>query len=79
MSLVEHAQRELKLAGLFSPDSDYEGEIGLAVMELIRVFAKQGHSGFSAYKTLQIFQVVAKQKNLMPVGITEDEWMKIDE
>ena len=48
MNLIQHAQLELKLAGLFNKDSDYGGEIGKAVLELVNVFEKQGHSGFSA-------------------------------
>lgn len=36
-----HSRRELKKAGLFDKDSDYNAVIGNAVMELIVVFAKQ--------------------------------------
>ena len=46
--LVAHAQRELTLAGLFDEDSDYGGMLGEAALDLIRLFASQGHSGFSA-------------------------------
>lgn len=46
--LCQHAKRELQLAGLFDQDSDYEGMLGTAVYEIIKVFAQQGHSGASA-------------------------------
>ena len=43
MSTTSHAKFELELAGFFDEDSDYGGAIGEAVMELMEVFAKQGH------------------------------------
>ena len=76
MSLVEHAKRELELAGLFDKDSDYGGMLGEAVMELVEVFEKQGHSGYSAALVRNIFSRVADYKVLTPIGTTEDEWYK---
>ena len=78
-NLVKHAENELKLAGLFDKDSDYEGMLGDAVLELVKVFAKQGHSGFSANMTLQLFNEVANFKNLTPIGKDKDEWMDVSE
>ena len=75
MSLVKHAEYELKLAGLFDKDSDYDGMLGEAVLELVKVFAKQGHSGFSAHQTLKIFNEVANFKPLTPIGKSKDEWV----
>lgn len=74
MSLVEHANTELKLAGLLDKDSDYNGMIGESVLELMKKFAAQGHSGFSAHLTLDIFTKLANFKNLTPIGTTKDEW-----
>ena len=37
-NITEHARRELEIAGLFDKDSDYNGNIGTAVMELMEVF-----------------------------------------
>ena len=47
-NLVEHAKTELKAAGLLDKDSDYDGMLGEAALELVEVFDKQGHSGLSA-------------------------------
>lgn len=77
MSLVEHAKYELELAGLFDKDSDYDGMLGEAVLELVKVFAKQGHSGFSAHTVLELFNTVASYKPLSPIGVSEDEWMDV--
>jgi hypothetical protein len=79
MSLVEHARNELQAAGVFNKDSDYDGMLGNAVMELVEVFAKQGHSGFSAETTLQLFDEVARFRNLTPITNNPDEWEKRDE
>ena len=76
-NLVEHAEKELKLAGLFDKDSDYDGMLGKAVLELVKVFSKQGHSGFSAQQTIKIFNIVASYKPLSPIGTTKDEWMDV--
>lgn len=76
-NLVKHAEYELKLSGLLDKDSDYDGMLGKAVLELVRVFAKQRHSGFSASATLAIFEKVASYKPLTPIGKLEDEWMNI--
>lgn len=78
-NLVKHAQRELELAGMFDKDSDYEGMLGDAVMQLVKVFAKQGHSGFSAQQTLYIFSEVANFKNITDIGKSADEWMNVTE
>src|ERR1051325_7595598 len=67
MGLVEHAERELREAGLFDKDSDYEGMLGEGVMELVRVFAAQGHSGFSAQCTIDLFRRVASYQVLTPL------------
>lgn len=75
--LVAHAERELRLAGLFDKDSDYEGILGQAVLELVKVFASQGHSGFSAGQTIRLFEQLASYRALTPVTSDPSEWMKI--
>ncbi len=77
--LVAHADYELKLAEIDQEDADYGGMLYRAVMELIKVFAKQGHNGFSAMRTLQLFNQVAFYKNLFPLGKTKDEWIDVSE
>ena len=77
--LVAHAKRELELAGMLNsenlePDpedptgmfNDYNNMMGEAVLELVRVFSSQGHSGFSAGLTAQMFNEVANYKTLSP-------------
>lgn len=75
----DYAQRELELAGLFSEDSDYGGMIGEAVMELVEVFVKQGHSGFSAGMTLHLFRKVASFEPITPLTFEPEEWNHVHE
>lgn len=72
--LVQHAERELRLAGLFDKDADYGGELGKSVLELCDVFSKQGHSGFSAECALDLFSRLASWGNLSPLTSEPGEW-----
>lgn len=79
MSLVEHAETELKIAGLFDGDSDYEGMLGESVLELVKVFAGQGHSGYSAMMTVDLLSRLLKYEPLGPLTDNPSEWNHIDE
>lgn len=76
-NLVDHAKDELQLAGLFDKDSDYDGMLGKAVLELAKCFSNQGHSGFSANMTLDIFDKLMKYKPLSPITDNPKEWQKV--
>lgn len=78
--LINHAKRELELINAFSEKGDfYGGETGKAVMELIEMFSKQGHSGGSAPTVISLFSKLANFKPLTPVQGTDDEWNEIGE
>lgn len=68
MTLVEYAERELREAGLMDKDSDYAGMLGEGVLALVKVFAEQGHSGFSAHMAIKAFSRVAAFKPLNPIN-----------
>lgn len=78
-TLKKHAERELKLAGFYNKDSNYGGMIPEAVMELMEVFAKQGHSGGSAPIVANLFKKLAMYENLTPLTGNDDEWNDISE
>ena len=78
-NLTSHAETELRRAGLFSKDSDYEGMLGKAVLELMKVFAKQGHSGFSAHLTLDLFKRLGSYQTLTPITNDPTEWMNVSD
>lgn len=74
-AIVTHARSELKRAGLFDSDSDYDGRLGVAVMELVHVFARQRHSGYSAGAVLSLFNTVGKQEALSSLTNDPKEWI----
>jgi len=76
-NLIDHAQAELKRAGLGDADADYGGMLEDAVMELITTFSQQGHSGFSAAVTLDIFNRLANFKPLGDITNDPNEWMEV--
>lgn len=73
------AQDELQRAGLFDKNSDYEGMLGEAIMELVKSFSRQGHSGMSAAMTSEIFNRLASWKSLTSLTDDPDEWMELEE
>lgn len=79
MTLVEHAQYELKRAGLLDEDSDYDGMIGKAALEIVEVFSKQGHSGTSAFVTIDIVTRLMKYEPLSDITSDPSEWVDVAE
>lgn len=77
--LVEHAERELKLAGIDKSDSDYGGMLYRAVLELVRTFSKQQHSGTSAELTVNILTQLLNFEVLTPVTDDPAEWKSVSE
>lgn len=80
-NLELHARRELKAAG-YDPDDKEEGPnkwIQENVIELLRVFSKQGHSGSSAPYCVDLFQKLASFEPLVPLQGTDDEWNEVSD
>ena len=77
MNLLDHAKRELEMSGAFDKDSDYDGAIGKAVLELIEVFSKQEHSGYSAGIVRTIFNKLANYEPLMDITGKDEEWVEV--
>ena len=77
--MLEKAKLELQLAGWFDEDSDYEGEVGHAVMELMEVFTKQGHSGYSAPLVAGLFKKLVDYEPLTGITGKDEEWGDVSE
>ena len=75
-NLLKHAKRELQFAGydLNQEEEDPNKWMVGDVLELLTVFAKQGHSGFSAPYCIKYFKKLAKFEPLTPLQGTDDEW-----
>ena len=78
-NLINHAKLELEMAGLFDKDSDYNGALGGAVIELVEVFSKQGHSGMSASLVTNLFNKVARFEPIKPITCEDKEWVEVGE
>lgn len=76
-ALVVHAESELRRAGLFDPNSDYNGDIGYSVLHLVKEFARQGHSGASAAMTSTLFNELVHFNAIAPLTDNPDEWMEV--
>lgn len=80
-NLELHALRELKAAGytpLAQPQEDGPNKwIQESIIDLIRVFSKQGHSGFSAPYCIEMFSKLAKFEPLVPLKGDDDEWVDV--
>jgi len=81
-NLTAHAKKELELAGMFDKEVDGSEAAGSwnnlcadAVVELITAFAKQGHSGFSASMTRELFNKLSNFEVLTELTDDPDEWM----
>lgn len=73
-SLLQHAKSELRRAGLFEPDADYDGDVAVQVMALMETFCAYGHSGGSAEETVDLFKLLVQGLPLTPLTGEDDEW-----
>jgi hypothetical protein len=79
MELVEFAEREIRLAGIFDADSDYGGMLRPAILKVIEAFSEQGHSGYSAEISIAIISKLLRFENLTPITDAEDNWVNVSE
>lgn len=66
-NLVNWAKNELELAGWFDKNSDYDGELGHAILGIVEQFANQGHSGSSAAISSAVLNKLLNYEPLTPV------------
>ncbi|WP_330473785.1 hypothetical protein [Terrabacter sp. C0L_2] len=72
--LITHARAELAKAGLLDKDSDYNGMLGEAALELVEKFAGQGHSGVSAAMTIDLVSRLMRYEPLTALTNDPTEW-----
>lgn len=73
-NLVRYAKDEMMRAGLYDADSDYGGMLANAVMNLVKAFSGEGHSGCSAGMAMDIFNKLARFQPLTPLSSDPTEW-----
>jgi hypothetical protein len=73
--LVRFAIDELRRVGLHEADADYGGALAKAVVDVMRAFSRAGHSGYSAHRTLELVERLARWKPLGPLTDDPAEWI----
>lgn len=76
-NLMDYAKREMQ--NWIKSDDVYDRLMAKSVLQLIKTFEKQGHSGFSAPIAIEAFRRLASFKPFSPLTGNDDEWEKIDE
>jgi len=73
---IKHAKRELQAIGynLDQKEEDPNKWIVENLLELLEVFGKQDHSGFSAPYCVSMFEKLASFKPLSPITCVDNEW-----
>ena len=75
-NLVKHAERELNLLGLTGGD-EYESAMRKHILHIIKEFADEGHSGFSASYAIRILTKLMDFKPLTPLTGEDSEWTDV--
>lgn len=70
MALVEHAIRELELAGV-------EEDVRPSIIKAVEAFASYGHSGGSASVCIPMLYELLQFHNLSPLTDDPDEWNNV--
>lgn len=74
MSLLEHAKRELALLG---DGDEMQQAMNKHLLHMVDLFAKEGHSGFSASYTISILEKLLRYEPLTPLTGEDDEWNEV--
>lgn len=75
MSIIEYAKNEL--ARIDHDDYGLQDLMDDNIIELLKVFSDQGHTGFSANCCLTMFNRLANFKPLTPLTGDDDEWKEV--
>lgn len=72
--LVDYAKDELKRIGMIDSGSAYNDLATKAILDLIKLFDSQGHTGITAPYVINVFSRLAMFKPLSPLTGEDDEW-----
>lgn len=79
MGMVEKAIEELKiLRGDHGPD-EMQDLMEKCILDIVKLFASQGHSGFSAAYAIPIINALLKQECITPLTGEDSEWTEVSE
>ena len=78
MGTVNHAEKEFEVLG-WPGDCDMQEMVCENILELLKVFAEQGHSGSSAPYVLNLFNKLARFNPISPLTGKDSEWNEVGE
>jgi len=76
--MLSYAEGELNRIGLTEED-EYNGMMRKHILHMIKEFADEGHSGFSAQYAINILSKLMSFKPLSPLTGEDDEWVDVSE
>ena len=77
-NLVDYAKEELERIGMIDSGEPYNDLVAKAILDLIELFDSQGHSGFTASYTVNVFKRLAMYEPLTPLTGEDSEWNEIE-
>lgn len=78
-NILKWAEQELRYAGydINDPEDGPNRWLAEGTLELLKVFADQGHSGSSAPYAVALFEKLAMWKPIAPLTGEDDEWNEV--
>ncbi len=77
MGLIDHAKKELELAGLLDGGSDYESMLGKVVLELVEALDRHQNIGISNQDVGAVCCKLFVAEPLTPLTGEDDEWQTL--
>ena len=78
MSTFKHAKKEFDVLG-WPGDCEMQELVCDNILELLKVFGEQGHSGSSAMYVLNLFNKLARFSPIAPLTGEDSEWNEVGE
>ncbi len=78
--MIEKAKYELDLILNNCKDEEakkMQEDINNHILEMVKIFANYGHSGFSAEYTINTLTKLLRQENLTPLTLKDDEFVEV--
>lgn len=76
-NLVSHAKRELALLALIDPGDEMQAQMNAHLVKIVRMFAEEGHSGFSASYATSVLEKLLRFEPLKPLTGEPEEWVEV--
>lgn len=81
MTIIDHAKAEFRAAGWVDAEGKFKDEMQQmlceGVIDLLKVFSDEGHSGSSAPYAIDMFAKLAKFEPLVPLTGEDWEWNEV--